>query len=137
MGLYLCVFDGDDELEGVEVGMYSDFDHLRTSIESLLENGIQGSTFPTLQLHSDCDGEWSPADCGLLMGELTAIKEALLRRPFRGFQADWQRQLGDHLGLPKVACLDEFIDVDGEPLLDRLLGLCKLAIERDLPILFQ
>jgi hypothetical protein len=33
--------------------------------------------------------------------------------------------------------LETFFDVDGEPLLDRLIGLCRVASSRNLPILFQ
>ena len=29
MGLYLCIFDEDEEVDGVEVGLYSDFNALR------------------------------------------------------------------------------------------------------------
>ena len=39
MGLYLCVFDEDEELEGVEVGSYSDFEFFRSSVTELLEQG--------------------------------------------------------------------------------------------------
>ena len=59
MGLYLCVFDGEDELEGVEVGSYADFDFFRTTVTELLEEGSAGSRFATLIVHSDSDGEWS------------------------------------------------------------------------------
>ena len=31
-----------------------------------LEDGKAGSLFPTLVMHSDCDGEWSPPDCDKL-----------------------------------------------------------------------
>ena len=43
MGLYLCVFDNDDELEGVEVGSYSDFDFFRSTVTELLEGFLEAS----------------------------------------------------------------------------------------------
>lgn len=59
MGLYLCVFDDDEELEGVEVGHYSDVEYFRDKITNCLEDGAAGSKYPTLIGHSDCDSEWT------------------------------------------------------------------------------
>jgi hypothetical protein len=53
MGLYLAVFDGDDEVDGVEAGPYADYNALRDYIVDVLENGRAGSRFPTLVMHSD------------------------------------------------------------------------------------
>jgi hypothetical protein len=74
MGLYLCVFDesSESELEGVEVGGYSDYNLFRSAVTELLENGRAGSVYPTLVLHSDCDGEWSSVECSTLRRELAA-----------------------------------------------------------------
>jgi len=52
MGLYLCVFDGEEELDGVEVGFYADFGTFRNAVVRHLENGKAGSRFPTLIHHS-------------------------------------------------------------------------------------
>jgi len=70
MGLYLCIFDGDEDVDGVEVGAYADYNALRDYIVRDLEAGKVGSRFPTFILHSDCDGEWSVAECQMLQGEL-------------------------------------------------------------------
>ena len=70
MGLYLCVFDGDEELEGVDVGSYADFDFFRGAVAEILEGGNAGTRYPTLMLHSDCDGEWSVEECIDLEKEL-------------------------------------------------------------------
>ena len=59
MGLYLAIFDDDEEIEGVEIGLYSDFNYFRDIVANELEDGKAGSKYPTLNLHSDCDGTWS------------------------------------------------------------------------------
>ena len=137
MGLYLCVFDGDDELEGVEIGNYSDFSYFRSRLTELLENGVTGSRFPTLTLHSDSDGEWSVGECEALRTELLIIAHEFQQFPGIKFGSEWQQQVGKALGLTPLTLYDSFIDVDGEPLLARLIQLCDLALERTMPILFQ
>jgi hypothetical protein len=137
MGLYLCIFDDDDEVDGVEVGSYADFERFRSTVTGYLEGGKAGARFPTLILHSDCDGEWSPADCETLDKELTVIAIELKRLPPTGVQSDWQRQVAKSLGLKPTSLFDSFVDVDGEPLVDRLQRLCRIAIEHGTPIVFQ
>ena len=137
MGLYLCVFDDGDELEGVEVGSYADFAFFRHSVTERLEEGKTGANYPTLILHSDCDGEWSPAECERLRAELEDISKRFRDLPAVPFQADWQKQVADLLGLKPTCLYESFIDVDGEPLLERLRRLCDVALLNDQPILFQ
>ena len=65
MGLVLCVYEdrqSGDDLDGFQVGSYGDFGAWREFIAAELENGAWGSRFPTLMMHSDCDGEWSAED---------------------------------------------------------------------------
>jgi hypothetical protein len=45
--------------------------------------------------------------------------------------------MAQQLGLRPQSLYDCFIDVDGEPLLGRMMELAKLACRRGLPILFQ
>jgi len=137
VGLYLCVFAGDDELEGVEVGSYAYFELFRSTVTELLERGLAGAKYPTLIIHSDGDGEWSPAECVRLKLELDDIARSFASLPPSPFQADWQKQVGKLLGLKPNSLYDSFIDVDGEPLIDRLQRLCDVAIENDEPIWFQ
>ncbi len=137
MGLYLCVFDDDEELEGVEIGNYADFQAFRNSVSDMLEGGIKGARFPTLILHFDSDGEWSHSECDTLKRELTTIANEFTQLPAKPYPAEWQRQVGDLLGLKPTSLHESFIDVDGEPLLDRLVELCDIAIQRQLPIVFQ
>jgi hypothetical protein len=90
MSLYLCIFDNDEEIEGVDVGAYSDFDFFRKAVTDSLECGLTGSQFPTLNLHSDCDGEWSVADCVDLENELGFIATAFIQLPPVPFNSVWQ-----------------------------------------------
>lgn len=136
MGLYLVIFDNEDEVEGVEVGHYSDFADFRDAVVKRLERGVAGTRFPTLILHSDCDGEWTPQESALLESELAAIRaefEALPPIPLKG----WQKDIAKTFGINPSNLSDCFFDVDGEPLLDRLIGLARISQTKSRPILFQ
>ncbi len=137
MGLYLCIFDDDEDVDGVEVGTYADYNALRDYIVRELEAGRAGSRFPTFVLHSDCDGEWSVPECQSLQSELGEIAAGLKERPAVAFFSDWQRAVAKSIGLAPQNAFESFIDVDGEFLLERLQNLAKYALERRLPILFQ
>jgi hypothetical protein len=88
MGLNLCIFDGDKEVDGVEVGPYADFDAFRNCVIQELERGNAGSKFPTLILPADSDGRWSPAEAGELKKGLVAIGDEFHRRPPVPIEAD-------------------------------------------------
>jgi len=137
MGLYLCIFEGDEEVDGIDVGYYADFGSLRDYVARELEHGKTGSRFPTLMLHSDCDGEWSVADCEKLRKEIAEIASALKVRPAIGFVSDWQHAVAKSIALNPRDAFESFIDVDGEFLLERLQGLVENALRHRLPILFQ
>lgn len=134
VGLYLCVFDDADEIDGMEVGSYQDFDDLRREIRDRLGGDDR---FPTLLRHSDCDGEWNPAECSMLETELKEIIVSLKGLPPQGVVGGWQRDVINALSLRPRSRLEELIDVDGEPLLERLLGLTQLAQREQRSILFQ
>jgi hypothetical protein len=137
MGLYLCIFNDDDDIDGVEVGSYADFNALRDYITRELEGGRAGALFPVLMLHSDSDGEWTPSECGRLREELVEIATALKTRPSVEFTSGWQKTVAKSIGLVPRNAFESFIDVDGEFLIERLLGLVDNARKRSLPILFQ
>ncbi len=136
MGLYLAVFDGDEELDGVEVGSYADYGRFIDAIVENLEDRQRGARFPILVLHSDCDGEWSPEQCGALIQELDAISDGLARLPPIAL-AGWQKDVAKLVGIAPKNLLETFFDVDGEPLVVRLRALANLAASRGCAILFQ
>ena len=104
MGLYLCVFDGDDEIDGVEVGPYADFGELRDYVVRELEGGQAGAKFPTFILHSDCDGEWSVNDAIKLLPEMEEIVSSMKARKPVPFVSEWQSEAARNIGLtPKTA----------------------------------
>lgn len=137
MGLYLTVFEGDDELDGVEVGSYADFNMFRDQVVNLLEGGNAGDRFPVLILHSDCDGHWSPEDCVPLEQELKVVCNEMKNLPPIGLMDDWQRSVARSLGLKPTNLNECFFDIDGEPLIERIIGLAQLAQRKGKAILFQ
>lgn len=137
MGLYLAIFDDDHELDGVELGAYSDFSAFRNAVVANLEGGAAGTRFPTLVLHSDCDGLWTPSEATALEKELEIISARFRELPPMPLSADWQKQVARAFGIQTESLYDCFFDVDGEPLLERLINLAKLSQTRQLPILFQ
>jgi hypothetical protein len=139
MGLYLCVFAAggqDEELEGVEVGSYDDFDRFRTAVHQL-EPGEWGGRFPVLMLHEDSDGEWSADEAITLELELLTIGSEFEALPPQPFPAGWPAEVAKQFGVVPKSLRDSFIDIDAEPLLDRLVELAGLAGREKLPILFQ
>ena len=136
MGLYLAIFEGDEELDGVEVGAYADFSAFRDAVVSNLEAGNAGDRFPTLILHSDCDGEWTPEQSVALELELNTIAQEFADFPPMSLDG-WRAEVAKMFGIKPTNLGDCFFDVDGEPLLERLIGLARLSQQRNLPILFQ
>ncbi|HEY1246949.1 MAG TPA: Imm70 family immunity protein [Hyphomicrobiaceae bacterium] len=140
MGLVLCVYDdpeAGDDLDGFQVGSYSDFGAWRDFICAQLENGQWGSRFPTLMMHSDCDGEWSAEECTVLKRELQTIRSEMEKLPVVRFHARWQQQVAEEFGLVPRSALDCFINVDGETLVDAILRLVDLAVRVRKPIAFM
>lgn len=137
VGLYLCVFDGDEELDGVEVGSYADFNFLRDSVIAVVEVGRFGTRCPVFVKHSDSDGEWTPAQASHLLGELDLMEKAFAKAPPVAFNSEWKKGVAKNYGIEPKSLLDCFFDVDGEPLIKRLKGLAELSTQRRVPILFQ
>jgi hypothetical protein len=138
VGLYLAVFDGDAELEGVEVGSYADFGVFRDAVAEHLEGGSAGSRFPTLMLHSDCDGSWSSEESAQLQAELEQIANEFRRLPPLELKlGSWQAEVAKSFGIKPRHLCESFFDVDGEPLIERLLGLIQVSRSRGKAILFQ
>jgi hypothetical protein len=120
------------------LGSYDDFHNLGVAVAQGLESGQWGSRFPVLMSHSDSDGEWSPAEAFELAGELEIIETEFAALPARGFAAgSWQEGVAGSMGLAPATLGECFIDVDGEPLLERLGQLALTAAKLDAPISFQ
>ncbi len=137
MGLYLCVFDGEGELDGVEVGHYADFNALRDYVVRELEDEVAGSKFPVLIMHSDSDGEWSVQDVRRLIVELNEIAALLKVRPPVSFSSEWKGRVAKSIGLHPKNAFESFFDIDGEFLVERLIGLADVAIKANAPVIFQ
>ena len=137
MGLYLCVFDGDDEIDGVEVGPYADFGELRDYVVRELEGGRAGTKFPIFILHSDCDGAWSVEDATKLVAEMEGIISSMKTRKPVPFASEWQRRVAKNVGLAPKSAFECFVDVDGEFVLMRIHNLVRVALDRRLPIYFN
>jgi hypothetical protein len=137
MGLCLCVFDGEEEVDGVEAGSYEDFGALRDYVAGTLEGGTRGSRYPIFMLHSDCDGVWPAEACRALAAELADMKQRMMCAPALQVSAEPYRSIAARLELRPSSGFESFIDVDGCPVLERLIGLFYVAVDRELPILFQ
>jgi hypothetical protein len=141
VGLYLCIFRSDsvdDEVDGVEVGSYDDFNTFRTTVAQVLERGRWASRFPVLMSHSDSDGEWSSAEATVLADELQVIEKEFAALPARTFvAASWQEEVARSQGLVPQTLRESFIDVDGEVLIARLRELAVTAAKLGAAISFQ
>lgn len=137
MGLYLCVFDEENELEGVEVGSYADFNFFRDAVTATVEKGNAGSVCEVLNTHSDSDGEWTSEDARRLLAELAQIKEMMQQYPPIEFNSEWKKETSRILGITPKTLLECFFDIDGEPLVDRLEQLAQISMASGKPILFQ
>lgn len=138
MGLYLCVFDElGDELEGVEVGSYADFNFFRDAVIATVESGAAGTVCPVLNSHSDCDGEWTGEEAQRLLTELAHIAEVMRQYPPVEFNSEWKKQVAKTFGISPETLLDCFFDIDGELLVGRLQQLAQASISSGQPILFQ
>jgi hypothetical protein len=137
VGLYLCIFDGDEEVDGIDVGMYEDWSVFIKAIVGHLEGGQRGSRFPLLTLHSDCDGQWSPSECVDLERAIDEIARGFGHLPAEPPADGWKVDVTKLFGLHFKTLGDCFFDVDGESLIDRLRDLAKLALKINRPIMFQ
>lgn len=138
MGLCLIVFAADpggdedpEEIAACDVGHYSDFGCFRDMIARKLD----ARRFPTLLLHSDCDGEWSVAEIPVLERELREIAAEFVRmgpeEPAGAFEHCADRRAGAQ------SLYDCFHEVNGQNLFEALLRLCAIARDRARPITFM
>lgn len=139
MGLNLCIIednDEDEEIAAVDVGRYEHFRYFRNCITDFLESGEQGSRFPVLINHDETDGEWSPDECLKLKLELQEIESEFLE--LIEMESPEIREEPSSTSVPGPSVVfQSFTDVEGTPLIERMIWLCDVAIEHQLPILFQ
>jgi hypothetical protein len=79
----------------------------------------------------------SPIGAALSLGELRTIRRELSTLRAVALPAGWQTATARAFGIKPSNLAECFFDIDDEPLLERLIGLCERAIEHSLPILFQ
>ena len=148
MGLYLCIFDQNEEdICGVEVGLYSYFEEFRNLISKYTNKGVVSKVFKrknkfslpmtTLLNHSDCDGSWTVDECAQLKLELQEIKQVFTNEPPDLSIVKLKQDIFKFYGIKPENLFECFIDSDCEFLIDRLIGLCDLAIQMNRPIMFQ
>ncbi|SHG56649.1 Imm70 family immunity protein [Flavobacterium defluvii] len=138
MGLYLAIFKNEEEINGLEVGTYEYFGIFRDCIYEFIENSSNwGDICPTIMNHSDCDGKWESKECVEMMFELKKVKKTFQKQAPNKKVIDQKKELIDLYQIKILNLYDCFIDVDGENLIDRLIELCKDAIDNDLDIIFQ
>lgn len=137
MGLYLCVFDDDEELDGVEIGSYADFGFFRDTVVTAARGGPHEANFPLLLGHHDSDGQWEPSEAALLVDELRLASQLMAGKAPVAFNSEWKGQVARSAGIRPSNLLECFFDVDGEPLVDRLIRLAEVSRQKMVPILFQ
>ena len=138
MGLCLYVLDSDpgdadepQEIAECDIGHYSDFGCFRDTIA----RHLAPDSYPTLMLHSDCDGEWSLAEIPRLEEELREIGAAFRKLPPEEPTGAFEHTAEHRVGAGSL--YDCFHNVDGENLFEALLELCETAREHKRPITFM
>jgi hypothetical protein len=69
--------------------------------------------------------------------ELGVISKQFRELPPIPLTSDCRKQVAKTFGIQINSLYDCFFDVDGESLLERLIGLARLSQAKNLPILFQ
>ena len=127
----MYVVNDRNELGAVETETEDDFMYFRDSVHMTLEDGEFGGRFPTLMKTFLSD--WEKEDAADLERELTEIHAAfrkLLPQPPDG---NWRAKLM-RSGRKPERLAEVYVDKDGEPLLERLIALARVARENGLPI---
>jgi Immunity protein 70 len=136
----LCLYipgPDDDELDAVDFGSYGDFGRFRDAVAGHLEPLGWGTRFPVLMFHVDDDGVWTPTEAADLERELLTIDAEFAQLPPEPLPAGWQTRLATEFDLVPAALNECFFDVNGDPVLERMVGLCRLAVRENVPIIFQ
>ena len=140
MALQLAVRQGDQEIEGFELGSFVDFDRFLNHVVQTLEDGNAGSKYPAVSNGPDRDesegDDWSVKYCERLRAELTTLTAAMKAQPPVPFVSGAHKKAAQSKGLTPGNAYESFINAKGEYLLDGLQRLVNAAVDRNLPILF-
>lgn len=141
MALHLAVRQGDQEIEGFEIGSFVDFDRFLNHVVQTLEGGNPGTKFPAVSNgpeRDESDGDdWSVKYCERLRAELSALGEAMKSQPPVPFASPQQEKAARGKGLTPSNAYESFINDKGEFLIDGLQRLVNAAVERKLSIQFM
>lgn len=130
-----CILSGDSVIETVSTGSVDDFYYFRDSIHSALEEGEFGSKFPIFMRRFEPD-KWQVEEIGLLQRELKTIAEAFKKLPPEPLDSHWKSRAACS-GARYANLYEVFVDADGEPLLERLINLCRVAQREKKPIVLR
>lgn len=129
------VLSEDEKLTAVSTESIDDFYYFRDSVHNALEEGEFGSKFPIFMCRSEPD-EWKVEELNRLQQELESIAEAFKKLPPDPLDSHWQSRLA--ISKRRATNLYEvFADVEGKPLLGRLIDLCLVARKAQKPILIE
>jgi hypothetical protein len=130
-GVRLYVEGQSGLLDAVETETEDDFMYFRDSVHLALEHGQFGGRFPTLMKawFSDFEADDVPA----LERELLEIHAAFSKLPPEPPDGNWRSKL-IRSGRKPETLAGVYLDKDGAPLLERLIGLARTARENKLPI---
>lgn len=141
MGLYLCAMTFENSLEnelfGVEVGLYDYFGCFRDQVIEKIEQGQRGSVCPVLMMHSDCDGFISPIESLLVVKELDTIRAAFKKLPPDASMLEMREGIVDPNAPNMTSLYDCITDIDGCNLIERLTNLFTFAAENNVNVYFQ
>lgn len=133
---YFCIRSGDEERERVATETEDDFHYFRDSIHAALEEGGGfGSRFPTFMKRFEGD-EWRVEELSELQRELETIAETFKQLPPKPFDCNWSSKAAMS-GKQYASLYDVFVDASGNPLLGRLIHLCRVAQQHGKPILLR
>ena len=131
MGVRLYVKSDHGELGVVETDTEDDFMYFRDSVHLALEDGKFASRFPILMKTFLSD--WEKEDSAGLERELSEIHAAFRQLPPRPLDGNWRSKLIRSGRTPETLA-EVYVDKDGQPLIERLIALARIARENGLPI---
>ena len=124
MGVRLSVRDGGGELGAVETATEDDFMYFRDSVTAALEPNGYGTRFPTFM--QKFFSSWEAGEVAALERELKELHAAMRQLPPNPADGNWSSKLAGSGRGPETLA-EVFVDIDGAPLVERLIALAALA----------